>query len=73
MQVVTGTVVKGKIVLEGNDLPEGTEVTVLVRESGSAVQLPADLQAELDDALDEADRTEGISADELFAQLLKYG
>ena len=73
MQVVTGTVVKGKVVLEGDELPDGTEVTVLVREPGAAVQLPPDLQAELESALDEADRAEGISADDLFAQLRKYG
>lgn len=72
MQVVTGTVVKGQVVLEGSGLPEGTEVTVLVRESGLPAQLPADLRAELDDALDEADRSEGISAEDLFEQLRKY-
>jgi hypothetical protein len=73
MQVVTGTVIKGKVVLESAELPEGAKVTVLVRESGAAVRLPADLQAELEDALDEADRTEGISAEDLFEQLRKYG
>jgi hypothetical protein len=73
MQVVNGTVIQGKLVLEDADLPEGAEVTVLVREQGSPVRLPADLQAELEEALDEADRTEGISAEDLFAQLRKYG
>ncbi len=42
-------------------------------ESDTAVCLPPDLQAELEDALDEADRTEGISAEDLFEQLRKYG
>ena len=73
MQVVNGTVVRGKVVLEGVDLPEGAEVTVLVRDHDSPVRLPAELRAELEDALDEADRFEGISAEELFDQLRKYG
>ena len=73
MQVVTGTVIKGKVVLESAELPEGAEVTVLVRESAAAVRLPADLQAELEDVIDEADRTEGISAEDLFEQLRKFG
>lgn len=73
MQVLNGIVVEGKVMLESADLPEGAEVTVLVREPGSAVRLPPDLQAELEDAIDEADRADGISAEELFEQLRKYG
>lgn len=34
-----------------------------------SVKLPAQLQAELEDALVDADRAEGISADELFARI----
>ena len=73
MQVVTGTVVEGKVVLNGTPLPEGTIVTVYVQESGEIVRLPPHLQAELEKAIDDADREEGISAEELFAQLRKYG
>ena len=72
MQVVTGTVVEGKIVLNGASLPEGTVVTVYAEHSGEAVRLPFHLQAELEEAIDEADREEGISAEELFDQLHKY-
>ena len=72
MQVVTGTVVEGKIVLEGAFLPEGTVVTVYAQEPGSVVRLPPHLQAELEEAIDEADRADGIPAEELFAQLKKY-
>ena len=35
----------------------------------TSVKLPAHLQVELEDALADADREEGISADELFAQI----
>lgn len=69
MQIVTGTVVEGKVVLDGASLPEGTVVTVVAQQS---VRLPPHLQAELEEAIDGADREEGISADELFGQLQQY-
>ena len=73
MKIVTGTVVGGKVVLEGVALPEGTVVTVLAKGSEATVRLPPDLQAELEGALEEADREEGISGDELLEKLRKYG
>lgn len=73
MQVVTGTVIEGKVVLEGVSLPEGTAVTVFAKDSEATVRLPPALQAELEEALEEADREEGISGDELFRKLRKYG
>jgi len=73
MQVVTGTVVEGKVVLEGASLPEGTVVTVIAKDTETTVRLPPALQAELEDALDEADREEGISGEELIEKLRKYG
>ncbi len=73
MQFVTGTVVEGKVVLSGVTLPEGAVVTVLAQEVQACVKLPAHLQAEVEDALAEADREEGISADELFAKLEQRG
>jgi hypothetical protein len=73
MQVVFGTVVDGKVILEGPSLPEGTLVAVLAREEASAITLSPAEEAELLDALDEADREEGISAEELFVRLQKFG
>lgn len=73
MQVVTGTVVGGKVVLEGASLPEGTVVTIFAKESEAKVRLPPTLQAELEQALEEADREEGISGDEFLDKLRKYG
>lgn len=73
MQVVFGTIVDGKVVVEGMSLPEGTAVAVFARDEASTIKLsPAD-EAELAEALDEADRNEGISAEELFARLQRYG
>lgn len=73
MEVVKGTVVGGKVVLDGKSRPEGTEVAVFVAREESAVRLPPHLQRELESALEEADREDGISAEELIAELRKYG
>lgn len=75
MQVVKGTVVEGKVVLNQGSLPlpEGAEVGVFVARQEGSVRLPPALQQELEQALDEADREDGISAEELFAELRKYG
>ena len=73
MQVVTGAVVEGKVVLEGASLPAGTVVTIFAKDLEETVRLPSALQAELEEALDEADREEGISGDELLEKLRKYG
>jgi len=73
MQIASGTIVGGKVVVEGLSLPEGTVVTVLARGDEIAARLPPQQEAELLDALDEADREEGISADELFARLRRFG
>jgi hypothetical protein len=72
MQVVTGTVVEGKVVLDDASLPEGTVVTILAKSAEATVRLPPPLQAELEESLEEADREEGISGDELLEKLLKY-
>lgn len=69
MQVATGTVVGGKVVVEGLDLAEGETVTVLTQESEQEVHLSAEEEAELLEAIAEADRGETISAEELFARL----
>ncbi len=73
MQVVKGTVIQGKIVLSQGSLPEGAEVGVFVTHEEGTVRLSALLQKELESALEEADQEEGISAEELFAELRKFG
>ena len=72
MQVVKSTVVGGEVVLDRGALPEGAEVAVFDSRHEDVVRLPPKLQAELGDALDEADREVGISAEEIFAELRKY-
>jgi hypothetical protein len=72
IKLLAGTVKEGKVVLTDASLPEGTMVAVYATEPGGPVRLPANLQAELEEAIAEADREEGISAEELFARLEKY-
>ena len=69
MQIATGIVVDGKIVVEGLNLVEGDSVTVLTREQEEVVHLSAKEETELVEAIAECDRGETISAEELFARL----
>ena len=69
MQVATGTVLEGKIVVEGLELPEGETVVVLTRKPEGEVHLSPEEEAELLEAIAEANRDETISAEELFARL----
>lgn len=69
MQLATGTVVGGKIVVEGDPLPEGTVVTILARDADETFAVPPELEAELQEAIAEADRGETISARDLLERL----
>ena len=70
MQLPTGTVVNGKVVLvEGASLPEGAVVTVFARESDETFEVTAELESELEASYAEAERGETISAAELFERL----
>jgi len=69
MQLATGTVVNGKVVVEGASFPEGTIVTILARESDETFEVPVELESELKASLGEADRGETITAAELFERL----
>jgi len=73
LQIASGTIVGGKVVVGGLSLPEGTVVTVLAQGDEVAVRLPPQQEAELFDALEEADREEGISAEEVFTRLRRSG
>jgi len=69
MQLTTGTVVGGKIVVKGESLPEGTVVTILSRETDETFVAPAELEAELLESIAQADRGETLSADEVLRRL----
>lgn len=69
MQLATGTVVGGKIVVEGDPLPEGTVVTILAKDTNESFTMPPELEAELQESIAEADRGETISARDLLERL----
>ena len=73
MQIASGTVVDGKIVVEGEPLPDGTVVTILAREADETFTVPPELEAELSESIAEADRGETISAEELLERLRRIG
>ena len=69
MQLATGIVIGGKIIVEGASLPDGMVVTILAREMDETFEVPPDMEAELSVSIAEADRGESISAAELLACL----
>jgi hypothetical protein len=71
MQVATGTVVDGKIVLEGVPLPEGATVTVVTRGADEGFLLTPEQEEELLAAMAEIDRGEVVSLEALLASLPK--
>ena len=73
MQVSTGTVVGGKVVVEGVPLVEGAVVTVLAREAEQPFSLSMQDEDELLAAMAEVERGEFISAEELLESLRKHG
>ena len=72
MQLATGTVVNGKVIVEGESLPEGAVVTILVREADETFEVPPELGAELSESIAEADRGETFPADELIERLRRF-
>ncbi|MEN6576977.1 MAG: hypothetical protein ABFD90_11595 [Phycisphaerales bacterium] len=69
MRVVTGRVVSGRIVVEGEPLQEGCTVTVLAPEQDEAFVLDAEAEMSLLAAMAEADRGETITGEELMNKL----
>ena len=73
MQISTGTVVGGKVVVEGVPLVEGSVVTVLAREAEQPFSPSMKDEDELLAAMAEVERGEFISAEELLESLRKHG
>ena len=69
MRLVTGTVVNGKIIVEGEPLAEGMVVTILAREAQETFEVPPELEDELLESIAEANRGDTISADQLLQRL----
>jgi hypothetical protein len=73
MQVTTGTVVGGKVVVEGVSLVEGSVVAVLSREPEEPFTLSPEDEDELLAAMAEIAKGQFVSSDELLESLRKYG
>ena len=71
MQVATGTVVNGKIVLEGVPLTEGAVVTVVTRGADESFLLTAPQENELLAAMAEIERGEYVTLEDLLHSLPK--
>jgi len=69
MKVVTGKVIAGRIVVEGEPLEEGCTVTVIAPERDEAFVLDAQAEASLLAAIAEADRGEVITGEQLLNKL----
>lgn len=73
MQIATGTVVDGKIVVEGISLTEGAVVTVVARGADEGFVLTEAQEDELLAAMAEIERGEYVTLEELLQSLPKHG
>ena len=69
MQLTTGTVVDGKVVIEGLSLTEGSSVIVITEEPDDSPSLSPAQEEELLLAIAEMDRGEGIPVEEFLQSL----
>ena len=69
MKIVSGKVIAGRIVVEGEPLEEGCTVTVIAPEQDEAFILDSEAEMSLLAAIDEADRRETITGEELLTKL----
>jgi hypothetical protein len=69
MQVATGTVINGKIVLEGVPLAEGAKVMVVTRGADEGFALTEQQEDALLESLDEIERGEYVTLEQLIAVL----
>jgi hypothetical protein len=69
MQLITGTVVEGRVVVQGVALPEGSRVTVLTRGADECFTLSAEDEDELLEAVAEIDRGEYVGLEQLLTTL----
>lgn len=69
MQLAIGTVVGGKIVVDGDPLPEGAVVTILAREDNETFEIPPEIEAVLLESISQSERGETIPVKEVIARL----
>lgn len=69
MKIITGTVLDGRIVVEGESLPEGEKVTILTREGNETFVVSPEEKRQLLQSIGQADRGEFVDEDELLREL----
>jgi hypothetical protein len=69
--ITSGTVVRVKIVVDGEPLRNSAVVTVIAREADESFELDAAAEAELLESMAEGDRGDTIPADEVLQALRK--
>lgn len=69
MNVATGIVIGGKVVVEGDVLVEGAKVTVLTHDDDETFELSPEQEDALLAAISEADRGEFVSTEQLLDDL----
>ncbi|PYQ28412.1 MAG: hypothetical protein DMF56_16520 [Acidobacteria bacterium] len=70
MTIYPGRVVNGRVEVEDGELPEGAEVSVFLRSDDEYIPTPEE-EAELEAAMDEADRGEGIPYEEFRREMIE--
>ncbi len=68
MRIVSGKVVDGRIVYEG-DLPEGADVTLIARDDDEPFEVSPELRAVLLESIAQCDRGERIPAADLIREM----
>ena len=68
MQIASGKVVEGRVVVDG-DLPEGADVTLLALDGEETFEVDAELEAVLLESIAQGDRGETISAVDLLVEM----
>ena len=73
MKIATGTVVDGKVVVEGESLAEGSTVTVLLRDDDEGFDLTPEEEEKLLESIAAIERGEFISGEQLLERLRRFG
>ena len=68
MQIASGKVVDGQVVVEG-DLPEGADVTLLALDGEEEFEVGAELEAVLLESIAQGRRGETIPAEDLLREM----
>jgi len=69
MKIATGTIVGGKVVLEGEPWAEGSVVTVVARDDEKTFDVSSEEERALLEAIAQADRGQVVSWEELREHL----